>query len=90
VFDEFDRHRDAAWLEVRGVAGVGDDGVGRVGELGGGPAALFDRRIGVQLAGLNEDGTSGSGRPCSGEPAVGSAGQSRHFGPASMSVPSQA
>ena len=35
-------------------------------------------------------GTSGSARPCSGEPAVGSAGQSKHPGPASMPVLSHA
>jgi hypothetical protein len=54
VLDEVDRHRHAARLVlVWGVARVGDDAVDRVGELGGSPAALLDRRDGVEVAGLH-------------------------------------
>ena len=56
VLDEVDRHRDAAGLQVRGVAGVGDDAVDGVGELGSGAPSLLDRRVGIEVARLHEDG----------------------------------
>ena len=68
-------------VQVRRVAGVGDDGVDRVGELRGGRAALLDGVLVSRSPDCTSTGTSGIARPRRGEPAVGSAGQSRHFGP---------
>ena len=50
AFDEVERHRHAARLQIGGVTSVGDDAVDRVRELGGGPAALLDRRVRVEVA----------------------------------------
>lgn len=56
-------------------------------------AAMRPCSIGVLLSrspDCTSTGTSGSGRPCSDDPAVGSAGQSTHCGPASIPVLSHA
>jgi hypothetical protein len=59
VLDEVDRHRRAARLHVGRVPSVGDDGERRVRELRRDRAALLDRRVRVEVAGLHEDGDVG-------------------------------